>query len=284
MAYISSIRSTAIQTCRVALLLWPRLLALILFSLIIDQLFHFVSSHFFPQGTPNASRYFNLLFFTLISPFGTLALWSWLLSGWIRHELATDGTPHPLSAGEHFRAPCWHQFCAISVSGSYFLIMTIPYIIFLSVTGFIRAYSFNALEEVELHITIYFVILFFAPYFCVTIFYLRYNVGIISITLYGKTMSLRTAYKYSKKHESTGLTRRIAASATMIVLFLFLFISMTETGYEPSVINARSLFYNVTLSIMTTNLLFIIGMMALISGYLKNIPAEALEPQPEQSG
>ena len=97
-------------------------------------------------------------------------------------------------------------------------------------------------------------------------------------------MSLRTAYKYSKKHESTGLTRRIAASATMIVLFLFLFISMTETGYEPSVINARSLFYNVTLSIMTTNLLFIIGMMALISGYLKNIPAEALEPQPEQSG
>ena len=116
------------------------------------------------------------------------------------------------------------------------------------------------------------------------VFYLRYSVGIMSLTLDGEKMSLREASKYSKEHDPAGLTRRYATYATCYLLAISLFRGVTGHFSLPSAINLRSIDYLATLGVIVIHLLFIIGMMALISGYLKNIPAEALEPQPEQSG
>ena len=198
MADISSIRSTAIQTLRVALLLQPRLLAFILLYLIFLLLFYFENSYFYAQSTQDTSLILFMIFSEFILTFGDLLTWSWILSGWVLHELVADGTPHPLSAGKHLRALCWHQCCAISVSVLFVFLIAIPFMVLgtlVSLTIFGSSEELFAIYEIGDFgkFVILFIILapmIFIPVFITTIFYLRYSVGILSLTLYGKKMSL----------------------------------------------------------------------------------------------
>ena len=59
------------------------------------------------------------------------------------------------------------------------------------------------------------------------VFYLRYSVGIMSLTLDGEKISLREASNYSKEHQPAGLTRSYATYATCYLLAISLFGGVT---------------------------------------------------------
>lgn len=283
MADISSIRATIAHMMRMAGHFWPRLLALILFPMIFDLLIQLFISNFIPNSSQNATSAYIAIIASLISILVTFVLWSFLLSGWLRHELIPDDTPHPLSAKEHLRALCWHQFCAISVSCLFFAIMLIPLTVFLFYYGIIKTYHPQSLEGVEIYIYICLVILFCIPLFFAMIFYLRYGGGIISLTIYGQKMSMRDAATYRTKHEPAGLTRRYAAYMVCYV-FIFALIGAALDVVAQSLLQHEVAYNIISFLITLLLLLFSVACLAtLISGYLKQMPTAALNPQKSQS-
>ncbi|MGB2167535.1 MAG: hypothetical protein ACPH3M_09940 [Candidatus Puniceispirillales bacterium] len=193
---------------------WPRLLTFILFPVIFDLLIQFFISNFFPNTSQDTTFVFIVIIASLISILVTLVLWSFLLSGWLRHELIPDDTPYPLSAKDHFRALCWHQFFSILLSGLITFAIAIPFVVLgmALLKTFTELIVIYEIEPFGIYVGLYtiLIILFFIPLFFGMIFYFRYSVGALSLTLYGQKMSLSDASAYSTEHEPSGLTRRYA--------------------------------------------------------------------------
>jgi len=222
MADISSIRATITHTMRMARHFWPRfmlfLFTLVLLVPVLLSSYGFALSEFIPSALVIFAVLVSLLLFYL----GTLYAWSWLLSGWLRHELVPDDTPHPLSAGKYVRGLCWHQFYSILAAGLVTLITAIPFFIisgaiFVTIVDVITIYDFGDLGLLA-GAFIMAIVIFYIPLFVGAIFYLRYSVGALSLTLYGQKMPLGNASAYSTEHEPAGLTRRYA---TYLVCYVF---------------------------------------------------------------
>ena len=287
----SLIRATIIHTIGVAGHFWPRLVFFILVYLFLAPLLVLAYWFVILGSIPVMLTAFAALTSFLLFYLANLLAWSWILSGWIRHELVPDGMPHPLPAGKHTRALYWQQFFSTIIAGLIFIIAGIPFIVvsvivFKALTAIITAFNFDVLGiHNVMHITSYIILICMSafPFFLGAIFYLRYSVGALSLTLYGQKMSLSDASAYSTEHEPAGLTRRYA---TYIKCFFFVisFIGV-ELDYVAQSLSTNEEAYSI-IALLVTLLLFLIFtivIMALITSYLKNMPTAALNPQKSRS-
>ncbi|WP_148212309.1 YfhO family protein [Candidatus Puniceispirillum marinum] len=203
--------------------------------------------------------------------FAYLCAWSWILSGWIRHELVPDDMSHPLPAGAHFRALCWHQFCVGLICGLISLIVFLPAWVLMITYGLADTYGPEyPISDVSFFIA--FIILTFIAIFIIELFYLRYSVGIMSLTLYGQKMSLGEASAYRSEHEPIGLTRHFAFYTACYLVAIGAIGELIRTAVESAIPSIQIIDYLSMLTIMPVHLVAVIGVVALITGYLKNMP------------
>ena len=271
---------------RMARHFWPRFMLFLLIQLILTPLFLFAYGFSLSGLIPvTLSVFVALIAFALFS-FGNLYAWSWILSGWLRHELVPDDMSHPLSTGKHTLALCWHQFFSILVAGLIFLIVIIPFVVLdmallQTFTELIVIYDIGSFGITVGHL-INLILLYCIPLFVGSIFYFRYSVGALSLTLYGQKMSLSDASDYSTEHGPAGLTRRYAIYMVCYV-FVMSLVGMALLAVAQSLSPHEDEYDIITLIATLLSLwLYIAGIATLISRYLKHMPTAALNPQKSQ--
>lgn len=301
----SSIRTDLPSTSEIARILWLRLL--VCACVFIFALLTMLVSPIFAIGLAMDNDMANL-FIVFVIGLGALLVnmcaWSWLLSGWMRHGLVPDDMSHPMSTGAHFRALYKYQFPFISICGLIFLVTYLP-VFMLMVGSFIGHilkiiilslllpfllpilifagrddtidHMFAQPQGPDSSIILILIILLLISNFIIGLVYFRYSVGIMSLTLFGRQMSLGEASAYRSEHEPTGLTRRFALR---FMTYATCYVGTTFIVLKASVNGPVFLFL---IFMILVSLFAAIGIMALITSYLKQMPTAALNPQKSRS-